>query len=311
MLISATSPVGEFEFLDVAGEDLATAETVNYYRDALQEADLIIFLFDPLQLPEVRNLLVGMMALPPSNAASPAVIWENLKEVVGPVGSRKNPNQKVAVTMSKFDALTLAMSSGNFAFSEALDSAMALNRDPYASNPSQPSPGAEKRYARGPEICAIICRSIVGKNALDCLGARKVNCREGKAGDNGDGQDGYKRRSCFRPALRLAAGNVQQYPTNQADNCRKHTRARASDQNKRYQDYRDGGRRKLPRVPTIAWCSVRPCGKNGQHGEEAGQENGSVVSVGKETHGAAIICNAIKIERPTYAARQLKDADYP
>ena len=148
MLISATSPVGEFEFLDVAGEDLATVETMDYYRDALQEADLIIFLFDPLQLPEVRNLLVGMMALPPSNAASPAVIWENLKEVAGPIGSRKNPNQKVAVTMSKFDALTLAMSSGNFAFSEALDSAMALNRDPYASNPSQPSPGASKDFNR-------------------------------------------------------------------------------------------------------------------------------------------------------------------
>ena len=148
MLISATSPVGEFEFLDVAGEDLATVETMSYYRDSLQEADLIIFLFDPLQLPEVRNLLVGMMALPPSNAASPAVIWENLKEVVGPIGSRKNPNQKVAVAMSKFDALTLAMNSGLFAFSEALDSAMALNRDPYASNPSQPSPGASKDFNR-------------------------------------------------------------------------------------------------------------------------------------------------------------------
>ena len=146
MLISASSPVGEFEFLDLAGEDLATAETLMHYKDGLQEADLIIFLFDPLQLPQVRNLLAGKMALPPSNAADPAVIWENLKEVVGPIGSRKNPNQKVAVAISKFDALSLAMQSGQFTFFETFDSAMALTRDPYASNPNPPAPGARKDF---------------------------------------------------------------------------------------------------------------------------------------------------------------------
>ena len=146
MLISATSPVGEFEFLDLAGEDLATAETLMHYKDGLQEADLIIFLFDPLQLPQVRNLLAGKMALPPSNAADPAVIWENLKEVVGPIGSRKNPNQKVAVAISKFDAVTLGMNSGDFNFFESFDSAMALTRDPYASNPNPPAPGARKDF---------------------------------------------------------------------------------------------------------------------------------------------------------------------
>jgi hypothetical protein len=112
----------------------------------LQEADLIIFLFDPLQLPQVRNLLAGKMALPPSNAADPAVIWENLKEVVGPIGSRKNPNQKVAVAISKFDAVTLGMNSGDFNFFESFDSAMALTRDPYASNPNPPAPGARKDF---------------------------------------------------------------------------------------------------------------------------------------------------------------------
>lgn len=146
MLISATSPVGEFEFLDLAGEDLATAETLMHYKDGLQEADLIVFLFDPLQLPQVRNLLAGKMALPPSNAADPAVIWENLKEVVGPIGSRKNPNQKVAVAISKFDAVTLGMNSGDFNFFESFDSAMALTRDPYASNPNPPAPGARKDF---------------------------------------------------------------------------------------------------------------------------------------------------------------------
>ena len=146
MLISATSPVGEFEFLDLAGEDLATVENLNLYKNDLQEADLVIFLFDPLQLPEVRSLLAGKMALPPSNAADPAVIWENLKEVIGPVGSRKNPNQKIAIAISKFDAVTTAMTSNLFTFFETFDSAMALNRDPYASNPNPPAANARKDF---------------------------------------------------------------------------------------------------------------------------------------------------------------------
>ncbi len=146
MLISATSPVGEFEFLDLAGEDLATVENLDLYKNDLQEADLVIFLFDPLQLPEVRSLLAGKMALPPSNAADPAVIWENLKEVIGPVGSRKNPNQKIAIAISKFDAVTTAMTSNLFTFFETFDSAMALNRDPYASNPNPPAANARKDF---------------------------------------------------------------------------------------------------------------------------------------------------------------------
>ncbi|MEN9730698.1 MAG: hypothetical protein RL488_8 [Actinomycetota bacterium] len=146
MLISAASPVGEFEFLDLAGEDLATPQTLSLYKDGLQEADLIIFLFDPLQLPEVRSLLAGTMAMPPSNAADPAIIWENLKEVVGPPETRKNPNQKIAVAISKFDAVSLAMQSGHFTFFETFDSAMAINRDPYATNPNPPSPGAKRDF---------------------------------------------------------------------------------------------------------------------------------------------------------------------
>jgi hypothetical protein len=134
MGIAATTPVGEFEFLDLAGEDLATVESLSLYKSGLQEADLIIFLFDPLQVPAVKSLALGHMELPPDNAANPLRIWENLKEVIGPPESRVNPNQKIAITVSKFDAITLAMKSGSFIFAETLDSAMAINRDPYAIN---------------------------------------------------------------------------------------------------------------------------------------------------------------------------------
>ena len=146
MLVANASPVGEFEFLDLAGEDLATPETLSHYKEGLQEADLIIFLFDPLQVPSVRNLVTGMMALPPDNAANPIVIWSNLIEVIGPVGQRKNPNQKIAIAISKFDTITLAMNSGHFNFDETIDSAMAINRDPYATNPTTPDPRVRKDF---------------------------------------------------------------------------------------------------------------------------------------------------------------------
>ena len=146
MLLSANSPVGEFEFLDLAGEDLSTTGTLELYKKDLQEADLIIFLFDQLQQPEVRRLLIGAMAVPQENAAQPAVIWGNLKEVIGPIGSRTNPNQKVAIAISKFDAVQLAMETGNFTFQETIDSAMAINRDPYATHPVNINPAARRDF---------------------------------------------------------------------------------------------------------------------------------------------------------------------
>ncbi len=146
VLLSANSPVGEFEFLDLAGEDLSSTSTLELYKNDLQEADLIIFLFDPLQQPEVRRLLIGSMAVPQENAAEPAVIWENLKEVIGPIGSRKNPKQKIAISISKFDAVQLAMETGNFTFLETIDSAMAINRDPYSTHPTKINAAAKRDF---------------------------------------------------------------------------------------------------------------------------------------------------------------------
>lgn len=47
----------------------------------------------------------------------------------------------------------------------------------------------EKCQARGPEICAMICCAIFGKNALDCLSVREVYSCKNKSGDNGNDHD--------------------------------------------------------------------------------------------------------------------------
>jgi hypothetical protein len=144
MYNSWNSPVGQFEFLDLAGEDLDN-QNLEHYKNDLQEADLIIFLFDPLQTPQVKNILAGAMAIP-VGAANPQIIWQNLKNIVGPLETRKNPNQKVAVAISKFDTIQLAMKTGKFTFPEIIDSAMALNRDPYATHPKNINPAAQRDF---------------------------------------------------------------------------------------------------------------------------------------------------------------------
>jgi hypothetical protein len=130
-----SSPVREFEFLDLAGEDLSTVEVLSHYQAGLKEADLIVFLFDPLQVPAVRNLATGKMRLPPENTVNPIAIWTNLKKVIGTPETGRNPNQKMAIAISKFDSITMAMKLGHFNFDETIDSAMSINRDPYARNP--------------------------------------------------------------------------------------------------------------------------------------------------------------------------------
>lgn len=140
------SPVGSFEFIDLAGEDLSTVDALMHYEQALKEADLVIFLFDPLQVPAVRDLATGKMELPPENTINPVAIWTNLKRVIGPTAGSRNPNQKIAIAISKFDTITMGMRLGQFVFQETIDSAMAITRDPYARNPEVSQGSAEKDF---------------------------------------------------------------------------------------------------------------------------------------------------------------------
>lgn len=83
---------------DVAGEDLENPPNDESQLGFFRHAHEVVFLFDPLNVPEIGNLLHGVVATD-SLGADPANVLENLVRVLGPAQPR------LAVTLAKFDTL--------------------------------------------------------------------------------------------------------------------------------------------------------------------------------------------------------------
>lgn len=86
-------------FRDVAGEDLenlpADREELAFFR----HADLIIFLFDPLRVDQIRTYLQGIIPPQSLTGGDPEDVLRNLFRILGAARPR------LAVTISKFDTL--------------------------------------------------------------------------------------------------------------------------------------------------------------------------------------------------------------
>jgi hypothetical protein len=127
----AHTPLGSIELFDLAGEDMDSVEDLQLYAEQLRAADLIIFLLDPMQIQTVETVAAGRLAMP-GRSTDPFVVLRNLEKVLGPVEDRSNKNQKLAITISKFDALVRAFESEASPFKDALSKGMAVTRDPNA-----------------------------------------------------------------------------------------------------------------------------------------------------------------------------------
>nr|WP_286980674.1 hypothetical protein [Corynebacterium sp. UBA5992] len=86
-------------FRDVAGEDLENLPEDRSSLDFFKFADLVIFLFDPLRVPQVQTYLKGIVATQGELGASPLDVLRNLLILVG------EDAPPLAVTVSKFDTL--------------------------------------------------------------------------------------------------------------------------------------------------------------------------------------------------------------
>lgn len=123
-------PFSSIELYDVAGEDMDTYEDIKQYDEELAAADLVINLFDPLQLPQVAQYLRGKIGLP-EQGTNPFTVLMNLAKVLNEAPNR-NPNQKVAITVSKFDGLVEASNLKDFdhPFRGTIAPGMSVTRDP-------------------------------------------------------------------------------------------------------------------------------------------------------------------------------------
>ncbi|HSK76725.1 MAG TPA: hypothetical protein VLQ45_09725 [Thermoanaerobaculia bacterium] len=108
-------------FFDTAGEDLNSRTTMGTVNKYICQADGIILLLDPLQLPNVRDRLNGSVTLPLENTETSSII-ERTTELIR--GERKlsletKIKAPLAVAFSKFDAVD-----------PLLDPQMQLNAEP-------------------------------------------------------------------------------------------------------------------------------------------------------------------------------------
>ncbi len=121
-------PLASVQMVDVAGEDMDSLETMRFYKNELLKADLVIFLMDPLQLPSVQTALAGY-PLPPKGT-DPFVVMQHLTTILSEGGATKNPNQKLAVTLSKFDSFEKISSLEGSPIAGTIQKGMQITRDP-------------------------------------------------------------------------------------------------------------------------------------------------------------------------------------
>jgi hypothetical protein len=144
-----TRPDGRYRSLalfDVAGEDMASAETVRPYSPALTGADLIVLLIDPLQLDGVREWLEGSVPLPAKGAPAVTVVHNVVQEIRRYRGIASGPlPQRAAVVFAKFDGLQQAARIPQSGVGSLIGPGNALWRDPYAFSSTVYSPPDGRR----------------------------------------------------------------------------------------------------------------------------------------------------------------------
>jgi hypothetical protein len=125
-------PLAGVSLIDVAGEDMDSLETMRFYKDALVKADLVIFLMDPLQIPSVQTALAGF-PLPP-RGTDPFLVMQHLCAILEEGAADRNLNQKVAVTLSKFDSFEKISAMQGSPIAGTIQKGMQITRDPNSNS---------------------------------------------------------------------------------------------------------------------------------------------------------------------------------
>lgn len=131
-------PIRSLQITDVAGEDMDELETMRLYKDAISQADLVIFLVDPLQIKHVRVALAGR-PLPQEGGADPFKVLLNLGTLIDEIRPTLNVGQKYAVVISKFDGIEELSDTDHTHMSGTITPGIAVTRDPMTNRKATPT----------------------------------------------------------------------------------------------------------------------------------------------------------------------------
>jgi hypothetical protein len=121
------SPIKGVDIYDLAGDDMDSKETMELYKEQLHLVDLIIMLIDPMQNQTNASLGEGKISAPPKGTDN-FIVLSNLEYVLGLDGAR-NPKQKLAVVVSKFDSIEVLAANKDSNLFRKIENGLSLTRD--------------------------------------------------------------------------------------------------------------------------------------------------------------------------------------
>lgn len=110
---------------DVAGEDLEGSVENSPHLRFFADASVVLFLFDPTRVPEVRNQLQDLIPAQLHEGGDPAVVLNNLNQLIG------QGSPRLGIVLSKFDTMQALTGVADTELSRIMSHAgAAFQRDP-------------------------------------------------------------------------------------------------------------------------------------------------------------------------------------
>jgi hypothetical protein len=126
-------PIRKMSFVDTSGIDFESDESLSHVSDELLRADLVVITVDPTRNLNVSGLASGIVAGGQEGREADEPFWllQRFVKVMTENKSSRNPNQRVAVCLTKFDAMEIASDISGTSLSGTIRSGMAIARDPH------------------------------------------------------------------------------------------------------------------------------------------------------------------------------------
>ncbi len=126
-------PIRKLNFVDTSGIDFESDDSLAHVSDELLRADLVVITVDPTRNLNVSGLASGIVASGEEAREADEPFWllQRIVKVLTENKAARNPNQRVAVCLTKFDAMEIASDISGTSLSGTIRSGMALARDPH------------------------------------------------------------------------------------------------------------------------------------------------------------------------------------
>jgi GTPase SAR1 family protein len=126
-------PIRKLNFVDTSGIDFESDESIAHVSDELLRADLLVITVDPTRNVNVSGLASGIVAGGEEQREADEPFWllQRIVKVLSENQGTRNPNQRVAVCLTKFDAMEIASDISGTSLSGTIRSGMSLARDPH------------------------------------------------------------------------------------------------------------------------------------------------------------------------------------